>query len=918
MNRATMPSIGAAATMSGRGALVVLMGLFLLSGAAGLIYEVVWFQLLRLTIGGNSQSLGILLACFMGGLFLGSLSYARLVPARWNALCMYALLELAIAACGAAMPALIGLARGAYLNLAESPQLGFALRCVIPLGLLLPPTILMGATLPALARWVLADGSQAGRIGRLYAVNILGAVLGTLSGALWLLPALGVVGANHVAVGLNVAVAIAALLLNAAEQRGRTRQGVNSGGPAGERAEKAGADYAPHAADDSGAAQSTAGRWSTLPLDEATPIYFAFALNGAGSLAFEVVCARLFGLVFGATVYAFALVLSIFLLGLGLGGMLGSALAQRLRDVRGALGAAQLAIIFAVSGTSFLSERCAYWFVAHDAQNFASPWLLTVTNLLRAMAVVFPAALLWGLSFPLALACLGRRLDDAARPVALLYAFNTVGSVVGSLAASFVLIPIFGTRAAAAHLVVVPLAAAILLLSRRRWALLPAFILSAAALLVAFGTPWPTQFNERVRALLAPVAQLPPPVLLMIPLLTAIGIGALGASVRRGWALGLAAVGLLIALSTSISPYLYMVGRSLGYYGDALKLSKIIYLSEGTMEPVVVFENPGGSRHLSVNTKVQASTVPRDMLLQRLMGHLPVLLARDPSNTLVVALGAGTTAGAVALHDEVRHVEIVELERRVAEAAHFFASVNGDVLNNPKVELIIDDGRHRIATTPKKYGVITSDPVDAFMAGAAALFTVEHYLTARDKLAVGGIFCQWIGMGGISNEGMSTLIAAFADAFPDGTIWVTPTDVIMVAGSEPLRIDVAEVERKLRAAPRIAESLAYVGVETAENLLGYFLCTAREFRARFPHVAANRDATLTIQYTGWQAYYRYYDRDVTTLQRFLGGLRRYDATVFRVPAGREQRFAEAMQREAERYDDYVARLEERRRTPRQP
>ncbi len=857
-----------------------LLVIFALSGAAGLIYEVVWFQLLRLTIGANSQSLGVLLACFMGGLFGGSLLYARFAPRRWNPLITYAVLEILIGAIGLIMPWLIGQVRLFYLDHAADPQNAMLWRSLFAAVLLAPPTLLMGATLPALARYVESDERQASWIGTLYSSNIIGAVVGTLGSALFLMPAVGVSNANLVAVGLNALCAVLAVLL-----RGNYR-------PASERA-------APD-----------------VSLEGTLPIALAFGLNGMASLSFEVLWSRLLGLVFGATAYAFALVLGIFLLGLGLGGVAGSALGQRLKEPRRAFGLLQLLIAASVSGTSLLAVAVATWMVPLDMKNSDNPALLTMTNLARAVLVCFPGAFLWGMSFPLALVSLGRNLGDAARPVARLYAFNTVGCVLGSLATSFLLIPIYGTTNATTRLMILPLAAAAILMLPRSVPGIVGAIIAVSAFGVTYLTPLPSQAGDAVMELLAEIAK-PGGIPTVVYPIVLLGVaGVLAARLRGGWTVGLAVLGLGLSLATKVPPHLYMLGRSYGLpiHTATRQSSEILYFSEGVMEPVVVYRNPRGHVLISINSKVQASSVPEDMQVQRVLGHVPVLLSRDPSKVLVVGMGAGVTAGACSIHDEVKELTIAELEPKVPEGTRKFGQQNFNVLDNPKTRVVFDDGRHYISTRQEKYGVITSDPIDPYLAGTAALYSVEYYKAARDKLIEGGSFCQWLGMGGMDAAGMKSLIAAFAEVFPEGSIWITPVDVVFIGTKGPCVIDMPRLRDYLANNPRVLESLKEVWIDSAEALVGHCLAPVATMKEWLSDAQVNRDSNLIIQYTSWQAFYRLFDQDQHSMQRLMLNQRKFDPAMFKLAADEELDGFQFMQgRFFEKFSDFVALREKESR-----
>src|SRR5688572_32583536 len=298
----------AAAPAASRRWLPALLVLFIGSGCAALIYEVVWFQLLQLSVGSSAVSLGILLGIFMGGMCLGSLLLPRLVSPRHHPLRVYAFLELGIGALGVVVLFVVPLIGGVYTTIAGTGQINLFLRAIVAGICLLPPTILMGATLPAIARFVEATPSGVSWLGYFYGGNIGGAVLGCLLAGFYLLRVFDMPTATFVAVALNVIVAVLAL-------------GIARVTP-----------YVPAA--DTGV--------RTAVNAESRLIYVAIALSGMTALGAEVVWTRILSLLFGATTYTFSLILAVFLVGLGIGSTIGSELARRVERPRIALGACQL------------------------------------------------------------------------------------------------------------------------------------------------------------------------------------------------------------------------------------------------------------------------------------------------------------------------------------------------------------------------------------------------------------------------------------------------------------------------------------------------------------------------------------------------------------------------------------------------
>ncbi len=389
--------------------LVLLAG----SGCAALIYEIVWFQLLQLVIGSSAVSLGLLLAAYMGGLCLGSAAFGRLVSVRHNPLRVYAFLELGIGAFGIVALFGVPLVGRLYVATAVSGLPGMVLRGVVAAACLLPPTLLMGGSYPAIARWVEGTPRQSSWLGLLYSANIAGAVIGCVAAGFYLLRVYDMAIATCVAAAINVAVALLGFGLAAREQQGT--------------------------------ATDLATPAPVRRVPGATLIYAAIALSGMTALGAEVVWTRLLSLLLGPTVYTFSIILGVFLVGLCAGSSTGSFLARRVRDPRLALAASQILLAVAIAWTAWtLAYVLPYWPV--DPQLSISPWFNFDLDIARCVRTILPATLLWGASFPLALAGAAAEGEDPARLSGEVYAANTAGSIVGALAFSLLLIPGLGTQ----------------------------------------------------------------------------------------------------------------------------------------------------------------------------------------------------------------------------------------------------------------------------------------------------------------------------------------------------------------------------------------------------------------------------------------------------------------------------------------
>jgi spermidine synthase len=802
------PPNGAAAA---RRLLPVLLALFVGSGCAALIYEVVWLQLLQLLIGSTAVSLGALLGTFLGGMCLGSLLLPRLVSPRHHPLRVYAMLELGLGALGLGIQFAIPYIERMYLVFSHDGPPGILLRGAVAGMCLLPPTLLMGATLPAIARWVETDAQGVSWLSFFYGGNIAGAVFGCLFAGFYLLRVHDMATATYVAFALNVTVAAIALALAAARARYEARARVAT----------------------QGSARHTAG---------ARAVHLAIGLSGMSALGAEVVWTRLLSLMLGGTVYTFSLILAVFLTGLGIGSGLGPFLAQRVASPRMALGACQLLLALAIAWTAIMiSASLPYWPIIPGLS--PSPWYTLQLDLVRCLWAVLPPACLWGASFPLALAAVASRGQDPGRLVGGVYAANTAGGIMGALVFSLLLVPTIGT--AGAERVLIGLAVA-------------AFLVASLPVL------WPAPGKVR----------------------------------RVGAAVLAAALGLAGWLAWSVKPVPWVtvahgrqaaiwLGRSAagivkdvpGGSGDAEVYCT--YVGEGTNASVAVTMTREGVRSFHGAGKIQASTLPSDMRVQRMLGHFPALLHKKPESVLVVACGAGITAGTFVLHPDVKRIVICDIERLVPtivapmfgrENYHVvdgIAAENPHTVNGKQVEVVYDDGRHFLHTTHEKFDIITSDPVDPWVKGCAALSTVEYYRMCRDHLNPGGSVCVWVPLYESNLETAKSVIATFFHVFPHGTLWSNEREgegyqIILFAQVEPTVIDVDALQRRLDRPDhlRVKQSLREVGfgegkeVKTGElvvleegfDLLSTYFGQASSLKEWSRGAQINTDQNLRLQF----------------------------------------------------------------------
>ena len=772
---------------------VLLLLFFVASGCAALIYEVVWFHLLRLVVGASAVSLAIVLTSYMGGMCIGSLAFPRWVSPNHPPLRVYAYLEAGIAAFGIVLLVLLPLIGKLYLAIVGHGALGLVLRAVICLLCLLPPTILMGATLPAIARCLNTTRSGMSKLGLLYMANLAGGVLGCLLAGFYLLRLYNDTVATLFAVSLNVGVAAVAYSI---ASRDRFRA-------------------------------SDASKLALPSLADHRIIYWVIALSGLTALGAQVIWTRLLGLILGGTVFSFTIILAIFLTGLGLGSSVGSLVARHVRSPRAALGWCQLALVAAIPlAAHMITAELPYWKLNPDFAD--SLFQIFSHDLVRSAVAILPATGLWGASFPLALAAAAGKGQEPGHLAGGINAANTIGAIVGALLFGLVMVPAFGSNVSQQVLAVVAGGSALLLLGAPR------------------GLGSKSKF-EMSRAIVATA------------LIAAFAI-------------------LMIQLVPPISGRVIAVGRRA--HDDDVLLESILFAGEGRTSSVAVVDYPSANaRSIHVGGKTMASTVPEDMRLQRMMGHLPVLIHPNPKTALVIGFGAGVTAGSLVVHPEIERIVICDFEPLMPEVGgKYFAKENYNVVDDPRVEVVVDDARHFIATTQEKFDIITSDPLDPWMDGAAVLYTVEFYEYARKRLNPGGIVAQWLPLYETDGPSMKSELASFLEVFPEGTVWSSHiprnggNDLVMIGQDGPMRIDVDRVASRIRQNPRLAQSLADVDLGYLITLLSTYFGRGPDLTQWLEDAQINRERSLRLQYLAGFSLEVYQEREI---YQAMAGYRRY-------------------------------------------
>lgn len=777
------------------------------SGCAALIYEIVWLQLLQLVIGSSAVSLGLLLAAYMGGLCLGSAALPRLVSLRHHPLRVYALIEVGIAVLGLAALFGVPLVGRIYIAGATEGFVGLAVRGLVAAVCLLPPTVLMGASLPAISRWIETTPKGVSWLGFLYSSNIAGAVFGCLFAGFYLLRVYDLAVATYAAAAINLAIAVLSFIL-AGRQSSAPRM--------------------PDLREERTVTPAVSGRVPGVRL-----VYIAIALSGLCALGAEVVWTRLLSLLLGPTVYTFSIILAVFLMGLWAGSSAGSFLARRLAQPRMALAGCQILLAFAITWTAYtMAHSLPFWPV--DPWLSTDPWFNFEIDVMRCIWAILPATLLWGASFPLALASVASPGQDPGKLAGEVYAVNTAGSILGALAFSLALIPAAGTSGSQQILIVLSAAAAVIAAASIRG--VPGFRPARLAMMATAGM-------VAAGAMAWTVAEVP-------------------------WQ--------VIAYGRRTAPIVRALGFDTGYP------TTVLYRGEGINSSLLIAER-AGQRHFYVGGKAEASSAPLDMRLERMMGHIPGMIHPKPQSVLVVGFGAGVTAGSFVGYPGIELIRICELEPLIPPAStKYFGKENSQVLSDPRTRITYDDARHFIFTTNEKFDVITTDPIHPWVKGTSTLYSKEYYELVKQHLKPGGVVAQWLPIYDSDIETVKTELATFFSVFPDGSIWSNNIngdgyDLVLLGRPDNTPISVDEMQQRLDRADyaAVSRSLGEVGFNSAVEFLATYAGNASGLTPYLANARINEDMNLRLQYLAglgvnsmaFQGIYR----DILTYRRFPEG-----------------------------------------------
>ena len=714
--------------------------LFFFSGISSLIYQIVWTRMLTLVFGHTIYSVSVVLSAFMAGLGLGSYLWGTTIDKGGKPLLIYGKIELLIGLSAACLSILFSNFSPIYAWLYQSlPNIFFQtglLKIVLAFFLVLIPTVLMGATLPIMAKYFVTEETSTGKqVGYLYSINTFGAAAGCLLAGYFLIEHFGVLQTAAIAACVNIFIGILCVW-SFKKHEPATPIGWNLPKPAP----------------------------LSLQIEKENIIWIVTSfLCGFTALAYEVVWTRILVFGIGSTVYSFSLMLANFLFGITVGGLLIVPFFKRNIDLRLLLTLFQIGIgsylIFSIYQSSWLLSS---FIRPLKLENPITEFWIDMQN---ASALMFIPTILFGMSFPVLTHLVTRGSENVGNSLGTIYGINTLGGILGSLVAGYLLLPNLGFQQTQVLLAMVNFSAGILLFASSSY----------------------------------------------ISRLTRNGIAI--------FATGLLAF-LCIYMPDNLLKDIFL-RNSLG----KKEPETLIYLDEGLTTTVAVFndddDNLGIKRKsLILNGVNMSASHIHSRKYMTLLSYIPLLLNENPKDILVICFGTGLTSGAAGVYPGINSVDAVDISPGVFNAAHFFSDENFNAITNPKINKIVQDGRNHLLTTSKTYDVITAEPPPPTNAGAVNLYTKEYYELTKKALNPGGMVSQWIPLHSQTKTHIYEHFQTFLNSFPYVMSWYpVKQELILIGSNDPINLDFREIEKRLKH-PATNEVMRKIRFENPFTLLG--------------------------------------------------------------------------------------------------
>jgi len=742
----------------------------LLSGIASLTYQVVWVRLLGISMGSTSASISTVLAAFFFGLAIGSYFSERITKSSIDSLVPYIILEAIIGLSGLILlPVLINL----DALMVAIPLFGASIpmKFILTMLLLSIPTICMGATFPVMASILIRKQKDAGvRMSQLYSLNTAGAVLGASLSGFIMIPLWGLDGAVYIAVAINGIIVVLGLYFNRIFELSKFEGNIEDNNYSRKLFSKLSA--------------------SVLPQKRALLVLF---VTGFVSIACEVAWTKYLSIFTGTTIYGFAAILTIFLIGISAGSWTIKNYIEKIQNP-----ILWISYGLLLLGTAILLSRVGLsavpvlYDLLHELNS--SEWLKHLIKYGVVFVIIIVPTFIFGALFPINLKLYCGNLYGIRARIGKAYAVNTVASILGAVAAGFFIIPIFGTDQLLTIMAYFTLALPIVFIPSIKMSSvrIPVFTTMITLFVVSLFLPHLNYKN----------------------------------------------------LITSVDYNSQFMDA-----GKKLKTPEYLFIKEGKMGVIsmttydghIIFLQNNGLKESIIDIDDEYNT----LLVESLLGLVPYILhPNTPKSAFVVGFGGGITTKALSFTN-LESIHVVELEPAVVDAGRAIIKGEIPVLKDPRVSIEFNDARNSLLMSNKKYDIIVSQPSHPWLAHAATVFTQEFFSLIQSRLTQDGIFSQWVSLFHMDATTLKSILKSFYNVFPEGMTFanLNTGDFIMIGSNEKLFFDFNKIESRMKE-PKIQQALAHHNIKSAKDLMYYFALSREQVIAASSDVPANTDLNI--------------------------------------------------------------------------
>lgn len=727
-----------------------LLCVFVLSGFAGLIYQSIWSHYLGLFLGHAAYAQALVLAIFMGGMALGAALVARVGQGWRNLIRTYALIEAVIGVLALVFhwvfTGAVGFSYDSVIPTLGQPWLVGAYKWLLAGLLILPQTILLGMTFPLMSGGIIRrySGGDGSILGGLYFTNSIGAALGVLAGAFIFMPMFGLQGAILIAGCLNLVVAALAWWLGRGNEEARN--------------------------------ETIAGKHNNASLSDERRrllkiVLMATFFSGAASFAYEIIWIRMLSLAVGSTLHAFELMLAAFIAGIAFGGLWIKRRADGARDPMRLVGWLQVLMGIAALASLFFYANAFSWvgFLMESlARTDGGYNLFNVGTALIAVLIMMPAAFFAGTTLPIFTVILLRD-GQGESSIGRVYAWNTLGAILGVFATIHLLIPILGLKLA---------------------------LVLAALLDILIGIA-----------------------LLRINTFTSRQF------VATGLATGLAFICLISAITLvhfdpmRLSAGVYRTGNV-----ELTKDEKVVFYRDGKTASVATIQNnKNGHLRISTNGKVDAAIAiaegagaSSDEPTMVLLSAIPMAYMNNPERVGIIGFGSGLSTHTVLADARVKRVDTVEIEPAMVDGARFFGERVARAYQDSRSHIVIDDAKSHFSSQRQKYDLIISEPSNPWISGVGSLFSKEFYGFVPKLLNENGVFVQWLQLYEIDEQLVGSVLNAMTPAFKDYEAYLANDSDLVIIASPNKKLNSPDFESLFSGEMRA--DLNKVGVAIPEQI----------------------------------------------------------------------------------------------------